>query len=54
MTKAAFDLAILAGKEQNMGMLNPSSRHGIAVEAAHAALFLASGTLYSLFAPDGD
>ena len=43
MTKAAFDLALAAGKESKMGVLNPLLRQGIAVEVAHTALFLASG-----------
>ncbi|WVR07689.1 hypothetical protein IAU60_004731 [Kwoniella sp. DSM 27419] len=42
MTKAMFDLARVAGKQDKMGVLNPAQRQGIGAEVAQVALFLAS------------
>ncbi|ORY33403.1 hypothetical protein BCR39DRAFT_519852 [Naematelia encephala] len=42
MTKAAFGLAKMAGKESKMGVLNPLIRQGLGEEVAQVVLFLAS------------
>jgi NAD(P)-dependent dehydrogenase (short-subunit alcohol dehydrogenase family) len=42
MTKGLYDMARAAGKEDQIGHLNPLKRGGAPVEIANAALFLAS------------
>lgn len=42
MTRAMFDLAKMAGKNDKMGTLNPLLRQGLGHEIAQVALFLAS------------
>ncbi|GFZ48747.1 hypothetical protein JCM24511_06496 [Saitozyma sp. JCM 24511] len=42
MTRGAFEMARMAGKEGRMGVLNPLLRQGLGVEVAQMALFLAS------------
>jgi NAD(P)-dependent dehydrogenase (short-subunit alcohol dehydrogenase family) len=42
MTKGLYDMARAAGKEDQIGHLNPMKRGGEPIEIAHAALFLAS------------
>jgi NAD(P)-dependent dehydrogenase (short-subunit alcohol dehydrogenase family) len=42
MTRELFDRARAAGKEDQIGHLNPMKRGGVPDEIAHAALFLAS------------
>ena len=42
MTKPLYDMARAAGKEEQIGHLNPMKRGGVPDEIAHAALFLAS------------
>ena len=42
MTKPLYDMARSAGKEDQIGHLNPMKRGGVPDEIAHAALFLAS------------
>ncbi|CCG83862.1 protein of unknown function [Taphrina deformans PYCC 5710] len=40
MTQAVFDAAAARGTSGKIGQLNPTKRHGISEEIAHAALFL--------------
>ena len=42
MTRGLYDMARAAGKEDQIGHLNPLKRGGVPDEIAHAALFLAS------------